>query len=237
MAWQRQGAAVTVVSAFGLATVLAAAAIADATHERAPSPIKLREPLPEVVRIAQRVTVSGRVRHPSRGAQVGLELERTVHWRLVASTGLRGSGAFSLRWRVSKIAPGPVQLRLALSSPGRPPITTAPVQSAIGPAAVYCKPPVPPAVNIPPGYGWITGGVYGQGGPFPGIFACSSSPYTVTAANSAGAVAASETVPALSSYTLVVPAGSYMLQSGDCRGTATVLAGRGTKADTDCDYP
>ena len=38
-------------------------------------------------------------------------------------------------------------------------------------------------------------------------------------------------------YALVVPAGTYQLQDGECTGRATVIAGRLTVADTDCDFP
>jgi hypothetical protein len=110
-------------------------------------------------------------------------------------------------------------------------------QTFVGSAAVYCKPPVPPAVNIPPSDGWIVGGLYEQGGPFPGILECSGAAYTVTAVNSSGTVRASQSVARRHSYTLVVPAGHYTLTSGGCRGTATVRAGRQTKADTYCDLP
>jgi len=221
-----------------LACCVAAAAIADSDRAGARSPIVLRKSLPNLVRVAQRVTITGRVRNPSRGDRVALELERTIHWRVVASTGLRASGAFSLHWQVQKrTATGPVKLRLVLRGRERPPLSTASVQSTVGPAAVYCEPPAPPAVDIPPGDGWISGGVYSQGGPFPGIYACAEKAYTVSATDAAGTVIASETFPALRSYTLVVPAGSYTLTSGACRGSATVTAGRETLADTDCDYP
>jgi hypothetical protein len=221
-----------------LASFLAAGAMAHPAYEATTAPIRLRGSLPGVVRIAQRVTVTGRVREPSRGARVELELERTVRWRVVASTGVPANGGFSLRWKVqTRIEIGPVKLRLILQARGRPVTSTAPVQSAVGSAAVYCRPPVPPAVNLPAGDGWIGGGVYTQGGPFPGIYACASAAYTITATNAGGAVVASQTFPALRSYTLVLPAGSYMLASGACRGMATVTAGRETKADTDCDFP
>jgi hypothetical protein len=223
-----------VVLASGVAGV--AAARSGSAGER--SSIVLSKPLPNVVRIAERVTVTGRVPTPPRGARVALESARTANWRIVASTSMRGSGAFRLTWQIGKrTAPGPVKLRLVVIRRGLSLIRTAPLQSYVGPAAVYCKPPVPPAVNVPVGDGWIVGGVYGVGGAFPGIDACSSAAYTVTATDTSGAVVASETVAALHSYTLVVPAGSYTLTSGVCRGTATVTAGRETEADTNCDYP
>jgi hypothetical protein len=150
---------------------------------------------------------------------------------------LRRRGAFSLRWRVSKTtATGPLKLRLTVIREGRLVVAGSPWQSFVGPAAVYCKPPAPRAVAIPAGDGWIVGGVYDQGGPFPGIYQCESAPYTVTATGASGVVVR-QNVAALHSYTLVVPAGSYMLASGACRGTATVTAGRRTQANTDCDFP
>lgn len=198
----------------------------------------LRQPLPSVVRISQRITVAGRVRRPPRGAQVALQSTRTARWRWVTSTSLPRSGAFTLHWRVSAgAATGPLKLRVVLIERGRRLLATSPSQSFVGPAAVYCSPPVPPAVNIPVGDGWIVGGVYSQGGPFPGIYQCAASSYTVTATDASGTVAATQTVAALHSYTLVVPAGDYTLASGACRGVATVTAGRQTEADTNCDFP
>jgi hypothetical protein len=116
-------------------------------------------------------------------------------------------------------------------------VTTPTYTILIGPAKVYCKPPVPPAMMIPVGDGWIVGGLYGEGGPAPGIFACSGDPYTVTATNSSGVVAASQHVAALHSYTLVVPAGKYSLAARGCHGQATVKAGRQTTANTYCLFP
>ena len=92
-------------------------------------------------------------------------------------------------------------------------------------------------MNVPVGDGWITGGLYGEGGPYPGFDECSSEPYTETATDGSGMVVSSQNVAARHSYTLVVPAGSYALKSGGCRGMATVKAGRETKANTYCLYP
>jgi hypothetical protein len=111
------------------------------------------------------------------------------------------------------------------------------VQSAIGPAPVLCAPPTPPAVNIPAGDGWIVGGRYTIGGPFPGIDVCDGDQYTVTATDANGVVQATQTVAGGQSYTLVVPAGQYTLDSDFCRGMATVTAGRQTQADTTCAVP
>lgn len=235
---RRRLAALMSASVIALACCVAAGAIADPNFAAARSAIVLRKPLPNLVRIAQRVTVSGHVRNAPRGAHIALESKRTGRWRVVTRTRLGGSGAFSLRWLVQKsTALGPVKLRLVLTSRGQPLFSTAPVQTSIGSAPVYCHAPVPPAVNIPSGDGWIVGGVYSQGGPFPGFYECAGSTYTVTATNPSGAVVASETVPPLGSYTLVLPAGRYALASDACRGSASVVAGRETKANTYCDDP
>jgi hypothetical protein len=220
------------------AAVLALVAGSPTGAAGALSPIVLRKALPDVVRIDQLVTVTGRVRTPPRRARVALESARTTAWRVVASANLRRSGAFSLHWRVPQdTATGPLKLRIAVIRQRRLLTSTAPVQLFVGSPKVNCAPPVPPAINIPVGDGWIVGGVYGIGGAFPGVYQCASAQYTVTATNASGDIVARDTVAALHSYTLVVPAGSYTLASGACRGSATVTAGRQTKADTVCDYP
>jgi hypothetical protein len=111
------------------------------------------------------------------------------------------------------------------------------VTVGVGPAFVRCSAPVPPAINIPAGDGWIVGGLYDEGGPFPGIDECSSSGYTITATVADGTVAATQTVAGGHSYTLVVPAGKYTLNARFCRGQATVTAGRQTAANTICAFP
>ncbi|MGI8505879.1 MAG: hypothetical protein ACR2MK_03580 [Solirubrobacteraceae bacterium] len=67
-------------------------------------------------------------------------------------------------------------------------------------------------MNIPVGDGWIVGGAYIRGGPYPGLDECESQTYTATATDtSTGATAVTQTVAGGHSYTLVVPAGSYAL--------------------------
>ncbi len=93
-------------------------------------------------------------------------------------------------------------------------------------------------MNIPVGDGWIVGGAYGIGGPYPGLDQCIQEQYTVTATNPAGLIAATETVAGGHSYTLApLPAGSYTLRAGACTGSATVTAGHQTTANADCLYP
>jgi hypothetical protein len=202
--------------------------------------VKLSVPLPPIARQGAEVPVSGTVRHGGRGDRIVLELKRMdAGWVAVDSSWPGSHGAFWLRWVVpQRELPGPVQLRVALLHRHKLLAATAPTQSAIGPAAQPCAPPVPPAVNIPVGDGWIVGGAYGIGGPYPGLDQCIQEQYTVTATSSAGLIAATETVAGGHSYTLApLPAGSYTLRAGACTGRATVTAGHQTAANADCLYP
>ncbi len=202
--------------------------------------IKLARPLPSVVRQQGLVTVTGATRHAPRHAQAVLEAARGHGaWTTMASAGITSTGAFVVRWRVPKSdAVGPVSLRIVVIRRAALLAATAAQHSAIGPPYVPCKPPVPPAVNIPVGDGWIVGGAYGIGGAFPGIDQCLQQQYTVTATDANGNVQATQTVAADHSYTLApLPAGKYTLRAGACTGTATVVAGKQTVADADCLYP
>ncbi len=233
------------VLAAGAVAVGALAAVAAGAPATVPA-IALRTPLPTVVRINQSVTVSGHVIGLSGSPRVALELARTqptartartADWIMLAATPVNQNGRFRLRWRVAHgTAPGPIKLRVVALADHRIVAHTAAMQSFIGPAAVYCKPPSPPG-SVPPGDGWIVGGLYGRGGAYPGIYACSSSAYKVSVSDKAGTTVTRESVPALHSYTLVLPAGTYTLTSGVCHGQARVQAGRRTKANTYCDYP
>lgn len=203
--------------------------------------VSLAHALPSLMRQKDLVVVKGTIAGVPRRTRVVLELKRIGgRWTALATTRATHRGAFTLDWRVpASEDPGPVALRVGgLSRTHELLVATKAAQSGIGPAAVPCAPPVPPAVEIPTGDGWIVGGAYGMGGAYPGIDACISQPYKVTATNSSGQVAASETVQGGHSYTLApLPAGSYTLQAGACRGSATVTAGTQTTANADCDYP
>jgi hypothetical protein len=203
--------------------------------------VALAHPLPGVVRQGDHVTVSGHVRGASGHLQIVFESERltATTWSVLARTRVRGRQRFTLRWDVPTTATtGPLSLRVVAFKARRVVAATAPSQSAIGPATVQCAAPVPPAVDIPVGDGWIEGGVILEGGAFPGIDECQSQPYTVTATNAAGRLAATMNVPGGHSYALApLPAGTYALTSGACRGQATVTAGQGTTANTYCLYP
>lgn len=128
------------------------------------------------------------------------------------------------------------QLRATLLSGRRRVAASAAVPLLVGSAIVRCHPAAPPA-SLPAGDGWIQGGVYIEGGPAPGLDECQGTPSTVTVTADSGQLVASQNLIGGDGYALVVPAGSYQLRDGECRGMATVIAGRRTVADTDCDFP
>jgi hypothetical protein len=219
-----------------IAATLIVAAPGSAGAPRRPS-ISFSKPPPGVVRIGQSVLIRGRAHDVPVGATAVLQGKRQSGWARLARHTVGRRGIVTVRWTVAKgTAIGPISLRLAVRRRGRVLAASRPAPSAIGSAYVPCSPPTPPPL-IPHGDGWITGGVYGEGGPFPGIDACVSQRYTIEALDSGGSVAARETVAGGHSYTLVVPSGSYTLKSDGCRGRATVRAGQQTKADTFCLYP
>jgi hypothetical protein len=221
--------------------VAAAGGAAAANGARPRLSIVVRRAVPAVVRIGEPVTVTGTVRGAPRGASAQLQTLRGTSWQLQARGPLARHGGFTLHWRVAAgTQTGPASWRVSVIHAGRRIGATRPQQLGIGPAYVACAPPVAPAVNIPVGDGWIVGGLYYQGGAFPGIDACSARAYTITARTSSGSLVASQDVAAGHSYTLApLPAGTYTLQTAQnfCRGSATVAAGRQTVADTYCDLP
>jgi hypothetical protein len=221
-----------------IGVVAIAAAVLTSVASGSPhATVKLTTPIPNVIRIDQRLEVKGLVRTVPKGSRVALELQRSGGWKILADTFPGKLGGFTLNWRVTGPAYRPDSLRVAVLFAGQLVVATPTYTTGVGPKAVYCKPPVPPATMIPVGDGWIVGGLYGEGGAYPGMYACSGSPYTVTATNDSGTVEATQHVAALHSYTLVVPAGTYSLAAGGCRGQATVKAGRQTTANTYCLYP
>jgi hypothetical protein len=216
-----------------------AIAAASAANGAGKSSLTLSRALPSIVRQGSEVTVSGKVRHSPRHGKAILESMRSGSWVMLASSKIGKHGAFKISWRVPATEQiGPLSLRVEAVNRERVIVaTTRAAQSAVGPASELCSAPVPPAVNIPVGDGWIVGGRYNEGGAYPGIYACDSQQYTVTATDSAGKVQATQTVAGGHSYTLVVPAGSYTLTSDFCHGTATVTAAKQTRADTVCPVP
>ena len=178
------------------------------------------------------VILQGRRSAGQRGAEW-----HTLGGNVPMATDHRFRASFSFPWHVAKhLATGPLSLRVVLRDRYGL-ATTRPTQSFVGPAPVYCAPPSSPG-NVPAGDGWIVGGAYVEGGPFPGVYECESEAYTITATDSSGAVAASEDVAAGHSYTLVVPAGRYALRASSCgMASATVAAGAQTHADAVCPVP
>jgi hypothetical protein len=216
----------------GAAAVLCALVAAGAAFGGIPS-VSIAPPLPQVVRGGATVTVSGRVRNPPPGAVVVLEQRASSRWQAIVRGRIRRD-AFTLRWHPS--AAGRITVRVALKLQARDVAVSGAAQVLVGPAPVYCAAPVPPA-QLPAGDGWIVGGLYLEGGPFPGIHQCVAGDYTITVLDQAGDTVATQQVQGGQSYTLVLPAGSYTFSSGFCRGAATVTAGLQSRADTLCDVP
>jgi hypothetical protein len=201
--------------------------------------IRLARELPSVVRIGDTVTVAGRLAPGRRDRPaIALQGRRLRSWLTLARTRATRAGRFALRWPVrAGTLTGPFQLRVVALAGGRVLAATRPITVGVGPRFVRCAAPVSPG-TVPAGDGWIVGGLYDEGGPFPGIDRCSSAEYTITATASDGSIAATQTVAGDHSYTLVVPAGTYALSAGNvCRGQATVDAGQQTQADTVCAFP
>ena len=213
--------------------------VAGAAAPAQPS-IRLARRLPSVVRIGDTVTIAGRLAPaPPQRPTIALQGRRLRSWLTLARTRPTHAGRFTLRWHVRDgTLTGPLQLRVLALGGGRIVAATQPVTAGVGPRVVRCAAPVPPGTDIPAGDGWIVGGLYDEGGPFPGIDQCSSSAYTITATASDGTVAATQAVAGDQSYTLVVPAGTYALSASHlCRGQATVTAGQQTVANTICAFP
>jgi hypothetical protein len=220
----------------GSSLVIAAASAANGAGK---SSLTLSRPLPNILSQHSKVTVSGKVRHPPRHGKAILESMRSSGWLMLANTPIRKHGSFTLSWAVpASEQTGPITLRVvALNRRGRVVASSTHQQSAIGAAPVPCAPPPPINFLAPPGDGIVVGGRYNEGGAYPGVFACDQAPYTVTATNSSGAVAATQNVAGGHSYELVVPVGSYTLKSDFCSGSATVTAAGETHADTLCPVP
>lgn len=212
-----------------------AAAVADADSVTIGSDHFVMNVRSAISSATQQGTINGRIRGLPHTTNVVLESQRGTRWTIIARSRLSHSGQFTLQWHGRTPRPLPEWITLRIAARRNAQV----LASLIFPlprAPIPCQPASAPE-NLPPGDGWITGGLYESGGgPAPGIPAdCSSKAYTVSATNASGQEVASQTVPGGHSYTLVVPAGSYTLRSGSvCRGTATVTAGRDTRADTRC---
>jgi hypothetical protein len=216
-------------AAFAAVCALSAAG---ATAGRAPV-VTVAPPLPQAVRGGATVVVSGRIRNAPAGVAVVLEQKAASGWRVLVRGRIEAS-RFTLRWRPH--APGLIKVRAALRLHSRDLAVSAAGQVVVGQAPVYCAAATPPA-SLPAGDGWIGGGVYIDGGPYPGIHACASGDHTVTVLDRAGNTVATQHVPDGESYAIVLPAGGYTLSSGFCRGSATVVAGVESQADILCFVP
>lgn len=212
--------------------MLCALVAAGAAAGRIPS-VSIAPALPDAVRGGTTVTVSGRVQSPPSGAVVVLEQKASARWQVVVRGRIQGT-AFTLRWHPSSA--GRIAVRAALRVHARDVAVSAAAQVVVGQAPVYCAAPVTPA-QVPVGDGWIVGGLYIDGGPYPGIHHCVAGDYTITVLDQAGNTIATQRVQDGQSYTLVLPAGSYALSSGFCRAAVTVTAGRQSRADTLCFVP
>ncbi len=198
--------------------------------------VVLSAPLPSVVRVNEELSVAGRVRHAPARARAALESMQAGQWHVLAKVELGARNRFALTWRVT--GPAGRQLRLRVAALLRRHVVAAtPAHTAtVGSAVVYCSPPVPPT-SVPPGDGWIVGGLYGEGGAYPGVDQCITYAYTLTVTDAGGTVVATQQVPPKQSYTVVLPTGSYSLRGGCGSGSATVTAGKQTVANMYCLYP
>jgi hypothetical protein len=228
-------AAAITVAAVTLASVTATIAPASPTSAITLGRIagqRVRPGYGETVRLGQVVLVSGTATHPPADARIQLQGRTTAAWQALLNVSFQGDN-FTLHWHVRA---RDFQLRAVLLS-GRHRIATSAVASLlVGSAIVRCHPAPAPA-NLPAGDGLIEGGVYLQGGPAPGLDQCQSRSSTVTVTSVSGYVVASQNLAGGDGYALVVPAGTYRLQDGECRGEAIVIAGSRTVADADCDFP
>ncbi len=222
--------------------VLALAATADASAHSAaaaarPPAVHLNGGVPALLSAGERLTLSGRVQRAPGGARIVLELGGSGgSWRKVARASVR-RGSFKLAW--TPPAGATATLRLTLRAHGRVLVYSSKLTLIVGPAPQYC-PQVAAPTSVPAGDGWISGGLYDSGGPAPGIFDCRSGPYAINAVNEAGETTATLQVTG-KVYLFVLPPGSYELEAEESscfsEDPVTVIAGRGTTANTICDIP
>jgi hypothetical protein len=221
------------------ATALAAAGI---TIHVTTSPFEGTENQPE--------TFSGKITGAPRGAEAllvaqGIRTTNPAAWTTIGHAAI-GRGHFTIKWRPTH--PGLVPYRVTVRDHARNLARTKTLTLTVAQPPENCAPAAPPT-NVPTGDGWIQGGLYIEGGPFPGVFDCqTSTSYTLSVTGATGATLATQPVAGGASYTVVLPAGSYKLAATDavtptgtagllCTGTATVTAGKGTTADVVCPVP
>ncbi len=211
--------------------------MADAPKRAVRPAIVLSTSLSGLLRAGDEVTIAGRVRGAAAGTRVTLQTSRSKAWTVVVGAPLRAGGRFRLRWLIGGQDTGLISIRVAALQGGRVVAATKPQQQTIGQASVPCSPPAPPT-DVPSGDGWVVGGLYIEGGAYPGIDQCFSGAYSATATSTASAAATTVGVAGGHSYTIVLPAGGYALKAGcSVPAQATVVAGRQTVADTRCLVP
>lgn len=199
---------------------------------RATGRVRVTGSLPREASAQTPIEVTGRVVGAPAGSRVALQKRRARgKWTTIVVVPIR-RGRFLLWWRPR--AREFVTLRLAVRHRGHDLASSATQQLLVGWAPKYCPEPSPP-VNVPPGDGWIVGGVYLSGGPAPGIFACYSGSTTVTVIDETGATVATEQLAGQQSYAFVLAPGRYTLEFDSCISEpAVVSAGAPTKANTVC---
>jgi hypothetical protein len=187
------------------------------------------------------VSIHGQVTGVPARRAVRLELRQsgTRPWQTLARATTTAGGRFTVNWHVLAAHPfGPIQLRIAAYKASRLLAASRPQSSAIGPAFVPCTPAQIPKLLLPIGYGLVSGGVYVEGGPYPGVDQCNSQPYRVTATNSAGTMTVGPDVAGGHGYWLSLPAGTYTFRASSCAtAMTTVTAGQRTNVDLVCAVP
>jgi hypothetical protein len=226
---------VTVLIAAAIVMLVAAASVAAADYAETILAEHVRLRVSAVTSTTNvRGTIKGRIVELKKADGVALQTRGGAGWMALALTRVDARHTFTLRWHIRLPRhPAPwITVRFAILH-GRHVLAS--VLINLPRAPIPCQPAAKPH-DLASGDGWITGGLYeGAGGPPPGVPPdCSSVAYTVSAINASGQVVARQTVSAWHSYVFVVPAGSYTLRDGVCRGSATVRAGQETRADTRC---
>jgi hypothetical protein len=223
-----------ILAALGV-VALAWASVGPAGAASGASRARITATLPGEATAGTTVVLRGRVSGAPGDSTMDLERRAPTggRWTVVAGSGIV-RGRFAITWKPR--TPSFLTIRVILVWHARTLAATKPASILIGAAPIYCATPTPPG-PLPPGDGYVVGGVYNVGGPAPGITVCQGQPNTVVVANPAGQTVASVAVAASQSYTIVLPAGSYTLTAGFCRGSAKVTAGAETKADTVCPVP
>ncbi|HWH10253.1 MAG TPA: hypothetical protein VG165_03935 [Solirubrobacteraceae bacterium] len=192
--------------------------------------------LPGLATAGTAVVVSGRISHAPAGSTAELEARPpagSAEWSVLAKARISG-GRFIVGWTPQSA--GFLKIRAIVVRRSRTIAATRSTSLLVGAAPVYCA-PAAMLTPLPFGTGLIVGGVYNVGGPAPGIIVCQDQANTVTVTDSIGSPVASVELAAGQSYAIVVPAGSYTLTAGSCRGSAVVTQGATTHADTVCAVP